>query len=189
MAEEWRRYRAWGEAGVARLDDGELRVVASGGGNSIIAIVWDVAGNLESRFTDFRTSDGEKPWRDRDDEFVLRAVTKSALIEKWERGWRAVLSAIGELSDEDLLQTITIRRQQLRIDQALQRSLAHTAYHVGQIVFLAKQIRSGGWRCPSIPLGGSAAHNARGADESAKAHARMLDSHSIQPPPTTTSSS
>ena len=190
IADEYSRYKALGEAALAQLDDDELTLVASEGGNSIIAIVWHLAGNLESRFTDFRTSDGEKPWRDRDEEFVLRSVTKSALLEKWERGWGALLGAIGELSDDDLLETVTIRRQQLRIDQALQRSLAHTAYHIGQIVVLAKQIRSGGWRCLSIPLGGSAAHNARGADESAKAHARILDhAHSIQPPTTTTSSS
>jgi hypothetical protein len=190
ITDEYTRYKALGEAAIAQLDDHELALVASDGGNSIVAIVWHLAGNLESRFTDFRTSDGEKPWRDRDEEFVLRSVTKSALVEKWDRGWRAVLGAIGELSDDDLLKSVTIRRQPLRIDQALQRSLAHTAYHVGQIVFLAKQIRSGGWRCLSIPLGGTAAHTARGADESAKAHARILDqSHSIQPPPTTTSSS
>jgi uncharacterized damage-inducible protein DinB len=190
IADEFTRYKALGEAAIAQLDDDELGLIGSEGGNSIVSIVWHLAGNLESRFTDFRTSDGEKTWRDRDDEFVLRNVTKSALLEKWERGWRALLAATSELTDADLLQTVTIRRQQLRIDQALQRSLAHTAYHIGQIVFLAKQIRSGGWRCLSIPLGGSAAHNARGADESAKAHTRMLgQSHSIQPPPTTTSSS
>jgi uncharacterized damage-inducible protein DinB len=190
IADEFTRYKALGEAAIAQLDDEELALTASGGGNSVITIVWHLAGNLESRFTDFRTSDGEKPWRDRDEEFVVRRVTKLALLEKWDRGWRALLTSIGELSDADLLQTVTIRRQQLRIDQALQRSLAHTAYHIGQVVFLAKQIRSGGWRCLSIPLGGSAAHNARGADESAKAHARTLEeSHSIQPPPTTTSSS
>ena len=190
ITDEFTRYKALGEAAIAQLGDEELTLTASDGGNSIIAIVWHLAGNLESRFTDFRTSDGEKPWRDRDDEFVLRPVTKTGLLEKWDRGWGALLAAVGELADTDLLQTVTIRRQQLRIDQALQRSLAHTAYHVGQIVFLAKQIRSGGWRCLSIPLGGSAAHNARGADESAKAHARALDqSHSIQPPPMTRSSS
>ena len=190
IADEFMRYKALGEAAIGQLGDEELVAPASDGGNSIVAIVWHLAGNLESRFTDFRTSDGEKPWRNRDDEFVLRTVTKSELLEKWERGWRALLGALGELSDADLLATVTIRRQQLRIDQALQRSLAHAAYHIGQIVFLAKQIRSGGWRCLSIPLGGSAAHNARGADESAKAHARVLgQAHSIQPPPTTTSSS
>ena len=174
IADEYLRYKALGEAAIAQLGDEELALTASDGGNSIIAIVWHLAGNLESRFTEFRTSDGEKPWRNRDDEFVLREVTKAALIEKWDRGWNALTTAINALTDADLLQTITIRRQPLRIDQALQRSLAHTAYHVGQIVFLAKQIRSGGWKCLSIPLGGSAAHNARGADESAKAHARVL---------------
>jgi uncharacterized damage-inducible protein DinB len=190
IADEFTRYKALGEAAIAQLDDDELALTASDGGNSIITIVWHLAGNLESRFTEFRTSDGEKAWRDRDEEFVLRRVTKSALLEKWERGWHALLASIDELSDADLLQTVTIRRQQLRIDQALQRSLAHTAYHIGQIVFLAKQIRSGGWRCLSIPLGGSVAYNARGAEESAKAHAKRLDqAHSIQPPPTTTSSS
>ena len=190
IADEFTRYKALGEAAIAQLGDEELVATASDGGNSIVAIVWHLAGNLESRFTDFRTTDGEKPWRDRDDEFVLRTVTRSELLEKWERGWRALLGALSEISDADLLATVTIRRQQLRIDQALQRSIAHAAYHIGQIVFLAKQIRSGGWRCLSIPLGGSAAHNARGADESAKAHARVLDqAHSIQPPPTTTSSS
>jgi hypothetical protein len=190
IADEYARYKALGESAIAQLADAELSLTASDGGNSVAAIVWHVAGNLESRFTEFRTSDGEKPWRDRDDEFVLRTVTQAELLEKWERGWRALLGAVAELSDADLFQTVTIRRQPLRIDQALQRSLAHTAYHVGQIVFLAKQIRSGGWRCLSIPLGGSAAHNARGADESAKAHAKVLErTHSIQPPPSTTSSS
>ena len=189
IADEFTRYKALGEAAIAQLGDEELVATASDGGNSIVAIVWHLAGNLESRFTDFRTTDGEKPWRDRDDEFVLRPDSATVNLSQ-QRGWRALLGALGEISDADLLATIMIRRQQLRIDQALQRSLAHAAYHIGQIVFLAKQIRSGGWRCLSIPLGGSAAHNARGADESAKAHARVLDqAHSIQPPPTTTSSS
>jgi uncharacterized damage-inducible protein DinB len=190
LQDEYKRYKALAEAAIAQVGDEELGYAGQEGGNSIEMLIRHIAGNLKSRFTDFRTSDGEKPWRDRDDEFVSRAVTKAALLEKWARGWRALETAIGALSDADLLQTVTIRRQQLRIDQALQRSLAHTAYHIGQIVFLAKQIRIDGWKCLSIPLGGSAAHNARGADESAKAHARKLgDAHSIQPPPTTTSSS
>jgi hypothetical protein len=78
IADEFTRYKALGEAAIAQLSDGELALIASDGGNSIIAIVWHLAGNLESRFTDFRTSDGEKPWRDRDDEFVLRNVSKTA---------------------------------------------------------------------------------------------------------------
>jgi uncharacterized damage-inducible protein DinB len=179
---EYRRYKALGEAAIAQLADDELALVGSDGGNSIATIVWHVAGNLESRFTDFRTSDGEKPWRNRDEEFVARTVTQGELLEKWERGWRALLGALSDLADVDLSQSVIIRRQPLRIDEALHRSLAHTAYHVGQIVFLAKQIRSGGWRCLSIPLGGSAAHNERGANESATAHARMLEQSATRDP-------
>ncbi len=104
IADEFTRYKALGEAAIAQLDDEELAATASDGGNSIVAIVWHLAGNLESRFTDFRTSDGEKPWRDRDEEFVLRSRDRSpTLLEKWERGWRALLGAIGELTDADLL--------------------------------------------------------------------------------------
>ena len=174
IAAEFTRYKALGEAAISQLADRELSTPASDGGNSIASLVWHVAGNLESRFTGFRTTDGEKPWRDRDDEFVLRSVTKAELVEKWERGWRAVLTAVAELSDVDLTQSVTIRRQPLRIDQALHRSLAHTAYHVGQIVFLAKQIRRADWRCLSIPLGGSTAYNQRAGDESPAKHAEML---------------
>ena len=190
LTAEYRRYKALGEAAIAQLPEEQLSATASPGGNSIAAIVWHVAGNLESRFTDFRTADGEKPWRNRDDEFAPRSVSRAELVEKWERGWRALLTAIEALSDSDLMQTVTIRKQSLRIDEALHRSLAHTVYHVGQIVFLAKQWRGDSWGCLSIPLGGSDAHNRRGADESAAAHARVLERfQSIQPPPTTTSRS
>jgi uncharacterized damage-inducible protein DinB len=187
---EYQRYKALGEAAMAQLTNEQLSMPASPDGNSVAAIVWHVAGNLESRFTDFRTSDGEKPWRNRDEEFSPRVVTAPELLAKWDRGWRALFTALEELSGADLTQTVTIRRQSLRIDEALHRSLAHTVYHVGQIVFLAKQWRGDRWSCLSIPLGGSAAHNQRGADESAAAHARALGRlQSIQPPPTTTSSS
>jgi len=187
---EYRRYKALGEAAIAQLTEDQLSAPASDSGNSVAAIVWHVAGNLESRFTGFRTSDGEKPWRNRDEEFAPPTVTMPELRSKWDKGWQALFTALEELSDQDLRETVVIRRQSLRIDEALHRSLAHTVYHVGQIVFLAKQWRGGGWNCLSIPLGGSAAHNQRGADESAAAHARMLERRqSIQPPPTTESPS
>jgi len=172
LEEEYKRYKALGEAAIAQLSDEHLSTPAPGGGNSIAAIVWHVAGNLESRFTDFRTSDGEKPWRNRDAEFETRTVSRSELTEKWERGWRALLGALSSLTDADLQQTVTIRRQPLRIDQALHRSLAHTTYHVGQIVFLAKQFRAERWNCLSIPLGGSRAYNESPRNESPGAHAR-----------------
>ena len=93
---------------------------------------------------------------------------------KWERGWRALFSALATLTDEDLAASVIIRQRPLRIDEALHRSLAHTTYHVGQIVFLAKQLRGEAWKCLSIPLGGSRAYNATPHDESAGAIAGQL---------------
>ena len=161
IADEYTRYKALGEAAIAQLDDDELALVASEGGNSVIAIVWHVAGNLESRFTDFRTSDGEKPTRDRDSEFVPREVTRAELDAKWEQGWAPLLAAVRALTDADLAATVVIRTQPLRIDQALHRSLAHAAYHVGQVVYLAKLWAGDRFNSLSIPIGQSAAFNAR----------------------------
>ena len=171
---EYQRYKALAEAAIAQLAENALSIPASGGGNSIAAIVWHVGGNLESRFTDFRTSDGEKPWRNRDDEFELRSVSRVELLEKWERGWRALFAALNGLTDRDLDATVVIRQQTLRIDEALHRSLAHTTYHVGQIVFLAKQLRGEQWNCLSIPLGGSRAYNAAPTHDKPVAHAERL---------------
>ncbi len=179
---EYRRYKVLAESALAQLDDEALCRPGEGGGNSIATVMWHVAGNLESRFTDFRTTDGEKPWRHRDDEFAPRTVSRDVLLDKWEAGWRALLSALSALSDSDLSVSVTIRRQPLRIDEALHRSLAHTSYHVGQIVYLAKSMRGRDWQYLSIPPGKSAAYN----------EAPVLDkppADSIQPPPTTTSSS
>jgi uncharacterized damage-inducible protein DinB len=181
---EYQRYKALGEAAIAQASEEELSIPPPGGGNSIAAIVWHVAGNLESRFTDFRTADGEKPWRNRDEEFEPRRITRAELVEKWDRGWRTVLAALAALTDSDLPSTVTIRRQPLRIDEALHRSLAHTTYHIGQIVFLAKLFRGEQWNCLSIPLGGSQAYNEAPRHEKPAAHAQ-----SIQPPPTTRSPS
>jgi uncharacterized damage-inducible protein DinB len=181
---EYQRYKALAEAAIAQTPEDDLSIQAPGGGNSIAAIVWHVAGNLESRFTDFRTADGEKPWRNRDQEFEPRRITRPELVEKWDRGWRALLAALAALTDADLRSSVTIRQQSLRIDEALHRSLAHTTYHVGQIVFLAKQFRGEQWNCLSIPLGGSQAYNQSPRHEKPAAHAQ-----SIQPPPTTTSPS
>ena len=157
---EYRRYKALGDSAIAQLRDQELSQEPPGNGNSIAAIVWHVAGNFESRFTDFRTSDGEKPTRDRDSEFVPRDVTRAELLAKWASGWSKVFDALANLSDPDLAASVTIRTQPLRIDQALHRSLAHAAYHVGQVVYLAKLWCGPRWDTLSIPLGGSAAFNA-----------------------------
>ena len=174
LTAEFTRYKALAEAAIRQVNDEELTRADAGGSNSIQVLVRHLAGNLESRFADFRTSDGEKPWRDRDAEFEETPLTRTQLLEAWDMGWRALLTALAELTDDQLAATITIRRQPLRIDEALHRSLAHTAYHVGQIVYLAKAMRGDAWQCLSIPRGASRAHNQAARPEHAAAHAAHL---------------
>jgi len=143
-----------------QLADSQL-AQATGPGNSIVTIVWHVAGNLKSRFTDFLTSDGEKAWRDRDSEFLAREVSRKELQAKWEDGWRMLFAALGNLTDADLGRTVTIRGEPHTVAQALHRSLAHASYHVGQIVFVAKALRGADWRYLSIPPGQSPRYNPR----------------------------
>jgi uncharacterized damage-inducible protein DinB len=152
---EYLRYKQLAEKSIAQMDDSQLSAPGPHGGNSIAVVCWHISGNLRSRFTDFLTSDGEKPWRHRDEEFVNRSVTRSELLEKWEQGWRVLLGALSELTDEHLQQTVAIRREPLRVHEALHRSLAHTAYHVGQIVYIAKFLRGGDWTYLTIPPGQS----------------------------------
>jgi len=156
---EFLRYKALGEGAIAQLDGQQLTAAGPNGGNSIATICWHISGNLQSRFTDFLTSDGEKPWRRRDEEFEGRSVSRSELIEKWEQGWATLLGALGQLGDEHLAATVTIRGQSLRVHEALHRSLAHLAYHVGQIVYVARALRGDAWRYLSIPPGQSDAYN------------------------------
>ena len=174
FAAEYRRYKALADAAIAQLEDGQLSQPGPAGNNSIAVLVWHVSGNLRSRFSEFRTADGEKPWRDRDDEFVLRTVTRPELLERWEGGWRELFAAIGPLTNDDLDGTVTIRGQSLSIEQALMRSLGHTVYHVGQILYLAKSMRGGTWENLSIPPGASAAYNRSPVLETAAAHAQVL---------------
>lgn len=171
---EYQRYRALGEAAMAQLDDAQLVARDAGSDNSIAIIVWHIAGNLKSRFTDFLTSDGEKPWRDRDQEFAPRDVSKAALAEKWNDGWDALATALGTVDDDQLFATITIRNQPMLVHDALHRSLAHAAYHVGQIVYLAKAMKGDAWTSLSIPPGKSAAYNLKAGSEKPDAQAEML---------------
>ena len=157
---EYRRYKALGDRAMEQVPEAQLSQAAGAGGNSIATLVWHVGGNLASRFTDFLHSDGEKPWRDRESEFVARSVSRAELMEKWEKGWTIVLDALADLDDERLQAVVTIRGVSLAVHEALHRSLAHTSYHVGQIVFLAKTLRAGEWEHLTIPPGGSAAYNA-----------------------------
>lgn len=181
-AEYW-RYKVLGEATLAQLDDDALCRVPAQESNSVAVVLWHVAGNLESRFTDFLTSDGEKPWRDRDVEFEDRVVSRADALAKWDRGWGVVLDTLRSLSDDDLSRQVTVRGQSLSVAEALARSLAHTAYHVGQIVFLGKMWRGTGWTCLSIPRGASGAYNARPGNEKPSAHMTMLDGRLTPRPP------
>jgi uncharacterized damage-inducible protein DinB len=171
---EYLRYKALAESAIAQLDDAQLSVDGEGGGNSIAVICWHISGNLKSRFTDFLTSDGEKPWRQRDEEFQRRQVTRAELLDKWESGWAPLLSTLQTLTDGQLQGTVTIRRQPLVVHEALHRSLGHTAYHVGQIVYLAKSLRAGSWKYLSIPPGGSAGYNRNPTNEHAAGHSASL---------------
>ena len=171
---EFIRYKALAEAAIAQTDEAELSREPAAEGNSIATICWHVAGNLQSRFTDFLTTDGEKPWRRRDEEFLPRQVTRTELLARWEAGWSVLLAALAELDDAALDGRITIRGQALRIDEALLRSLAHAAYHCGQIVLLAKHARGAAWQSLSIPKGKSEEANRNPPGQRPEEHARAL---------------
>src|SRR5437870_2661891 len=132
---EYMRYRALAEAAMGQLNDDELAAQSAATNNSIATICWHLAGNFQSRFSDFLTSDGEKPWRRREEEFQRRTPTRDELFAKWEQGWQVLTGALTSLTDDDLQRTITIRRQPMAVHEALHRSLAHAEYHVGQSVY------------------------------------------------------
>jgi hypothetical protein len=157
---EWRRYKILAERALEQTPDDELTTISSDGTNSIAVIVAHIAGNLKSRFTDFLTSDGEKPWRDRDGEFEPRPdVTRQELLARWNEGWRILFGELEPLTDLDLKRTVTIRGEKFLVYETLHRLLTHTSYHVGQIVHLAKAFRGNDWNSLSIPLGKSQEYN------------------------------
>lgn len=176
---EYRRYKALAESALGQVPEPLLSRSGPAGGNSLAIICWHVSGNLKSRFSDFLTSDGEKPWRDREEEFAVREVNRAELMAKWADGWNVLSGTLRELTDADLERTIYIRGQPLVVHEALHRSLAHTSYHVGQIVYLAHAICGADWKYLSIPPGGSAAYNANPHFEKAVAHAGGLIRESI----------
>ncbi len=156
---EYRRYKSMGEKTIDQLSHEELVVRGSPESLSIATIVWHVAGNLQSRFTDFLTSDGEKPWRRRETEFEDRRVTREELIEKWQAGWETLFDALESLTDEDVTRSVAIRGVSLTISEALHRSLAHASYHVGQMTYIGKMLRGEEWTYLTIPPGGSVEYN------------------------------
>lgn len=156
---EFITYKSHAEKAIAQLDARELNTTPPAS-NSIAIICWHVSGNLRSRFTDFLTTDGEKPWRQRDEEFADREVTREELLAKWEEGWAALISALDSLTDDDLKREVTIRGKAHTVIQALIRALAHVASHVGQIVYVAKMLRGDAWTTLSIAKGQSQQYTA-----------------------------
>jgi hypothetical protein len=151
--------KGWADKAVAQLPDEKLRVALDPNTNSIAVIMKHVAGNLRSRWTDFLTADGEKPWRNRDDEFVDTFADRQDLIVWWESGWQALFQTLRSLSAEDLGKTVVIRGEPHSVPLAIQRSLAHFGYHVGQIMLTARILAGENWKTITIPRGGSAAFN------------------------------
>lgn len=157
---EFKRSQALADGAMAQLSEEEFFAVPSPGDNSVAVIAKHVAGNLLSRWTDFLTSDGEKPGRDRDTEFQIgREDTHAHLNELWSRGWATLYAALEPLGDADMARVVTIRGEPLTVLQAVNRQLTHYAYHAGQIVYVAKHHRGAAWRSLSIPLGRSADFN------------------------------
>lgn len=153
----YRNYKTLAEAAMAQIGDEDLHVRLDPESNSIAIVMKHVGGNLRSRFTDFLTSDGEKPDRQRDTEFEMpERLSRAELLALWKRGWTAALDAIEALTPDDLERTVTIRGEPFLVVEALNRSVTHTAYHVGQIVLLAKHLAGPQWSSLSVPKGRSA---------------------------------
>ena len=151
-----RGHKRMGESAMSQLSDQDFFVTLDPEANSIAILVKHLAGNMRSRFTDFLTSDGEKPNRFRDREFELSpAATREEIMAWWEEGWSIVFNAIDPLRPEDVMRTVTIRGEPHTVLQAINRQIAHYAQHIGQIVFLAKHLRSNEWKTLSIPRGKS----------------------------------
>ena len=156
IARAFRNYKSLGERAMAQVSDENLHAVVDPDANSIAILVKHVGGNLRSRFTDFLSSDGEKPNRDRDDEFEMaEQAGRVEVMDWWDAGWSAALGAIDALTPDDLDRTIHIRGEAFLVVEALSRSVTHTAYHVGQIVMMAKHLAGPHWATLSIPKGRS----------------------------------
>jgi hypothetical protein len=154
--EEFAKYKVYGEKTIQRLNTAELHQSPDAATtNSIAVIIKHLSGNMVSRWTDFLTTDGEKPDRSRDSEFEDGHETKEQLIALWERGWKVLFDSFDSLEAGDVLKTVYIRKEPHTVIKAILRQVTHCSYHVGQIIFLAKQIKGSAWESLSIPKGKS----------------------------------
>ena len=157
----FRYYKGLAERAMAQLTDEQLVAVLDDESNSIAIIVKHMVGNMRSRWTDFLTSDGEKPDRRRDEEFFDPPETRAALLAAWEEGWGIMLQTLESLTDADMMRTVTIRGEAHSVMQAINRQVAHYSYHCGQIVLLAKHLNHSGWKPLTVPRGKSEEFNRR----------------------------
>jgi hypothetical protein len=161
LLDEFRKTKRMGERAFEQLADEDFFFKLNPRQNSIHVIVKHLSGNMLSRWTDFLTTDGEKPWRDRESEFADEVVPRREIMERWEKGWASVFAALEPLTDDDLARTVYIRREPHTVVQAAVRQVAHYSYHVGQILLIAKHVRGDQWNYLTVPPGGSEAFNRR----------------------------
>ena len=159
--EVFRQYKALADRALRQVPDDALTITLDAESNSIAIVMKHLAGNLLSRWTDFLTSDGEKPNRHRDGEFENTTTTRAEILAHWEAGWACALAALDSLTDADLNRTVMIRNEPHTVMQAIHRQIGHTAYHVGQIVFLCKHFSADHWTTLTVPRGKSEEFNKR----------------------------
>lgn len=155
VQERFTSVKSLGEKTISQLSEEDIHWSFNEASNSVAVIIKHVSGNMISRWTDFLTTDGEKPYRNRDQEFEDNISSKQELITIWEKGWNALFEALNELSNQDLLKNVYIRGERHTVLDAIERQMAHYAYHIGQIVFIGKQLKGDAWESLSIPKGNS----------------------------------
>jgi hypothetical protein len=154
-----RYYKLLGEKTFEQLTDADFHYAPNASSNSIAVIIQHVSGNMLSRWTNFLTEDGEKDWRNRDEEFEVHHYSKQQLMDLWEKGWACFLDALSSLTEDDLLKTVYIRQDPLLVIDAINRQLAHYPYHMGQILYIGKIVKDSAWQSLSIEKGKSEVFN------------------------------
>ncbi len=170
LRKEFRSLKRAGEKVFAQLADEDFEREVAPGVNTIAVLIQHLAGNMLSRWTDFLTTDGEKPWRDRDGEFEAAGRSRAELLARWDEGWRALFGALDPLVDADLARTVTVLDQPHTVALAILKQFEHYSVHVGQIIFIGRCVKGEAWQTLSVPKGQSAAYV-----EAARARARAAE--------------
>ena len=157
--QQFRYYKQLGDKTIEQLTDSEIFLQVNENSNSVAIVIKHLWGNMMSRWTDFLTSDGEKDWRERDQEFEIITENKADLLHKWEEGWDCLFNALDQINSSNIKTVVYIRNQGHSITEAINRQMMHYAYHIGQLVFIGKMIRGKEWTSLSIPKGASKDYN------------------------------